>query len=45
MMIASLYLAAAGFGCRVVADDVIRMRDLAAANTAFSSLDADSVVA
>jgi flagella basal body P-ring formation protein FlgA len=46
MMIAYLYLAAAGsIGCRVVTDDVIRMRDLAAANTAFSSLDADSVVA
>ncbi len=47
MILASLYLAAAAStaGCHVVTDDVIRMRDLAAADAAFSSLDADSVVA
>jgi flagella basal body P-ring formation protein FlgA len=46
MMIAALYLAAASVtNCRVVADDVIRMRDLAAAEPAFSPVDSDEVVA
>ncbi len=45
MMIASLYLAAASMmDCRVVTEDVIRMRDLAAAEPAFSAVDPDSVV-
>jgi flagella basal body P-ring formation protein FlgA len=46
MIIASLYLAAAAAAdCRVVTEDVIRIRDLAAAEPAFSPVDADSVVA
>ncbi len=46
MIAVSLYLAAASaMNCRVVEDDVIRMRDLAAAERAFAPLDADSVVA
>jgi flagella basal body P-ring formation protein FlgA len=46
MMIATLYLAAASaMNCRVVADDVIRMRDLAAAEPAFSPIDSDEIVA
>jgi len=46
MMIAPLYLAAASaLQCRVVTDDVIRMRDLAAVAPVFSSLDGDSVIA
>jgi flagella basal body P-ring formation protein FlgA len=46
MMIATLYLAAASVAnCRVVADDVIRMRDLAAAEPAFSPVDAGEAVA
>ena len=47
MIIAALYLAAAGVAdCRVVTDDIIRMRDLAAVEPAFSAVAADdSVVA
>jgi flagella basal body P-ring formation protein FlgA len=46
MIIASLYFAAAtAKDCRVVVDDVIRMRDLAAAAPAFSQVAADSAVA
>jgi flagella basal body P-ring formation protein FlgA len=46
MIIATLYMAAASVAnCRVVTDDVIRMRDLAAAAPAFAPIDEDSVVA
>jgi len=45
MIIAAVYLAAASvMDCRIVTDDVIRMRDLAAAAPAFSSIDGNSVV-
>ena len=46
MMIAALVLAAAGTaGCRIVTDDVIRMRDIAAADTVFAAVDDNLVVA
>jgi flagella basal body P-ring formation protein FlgA len=45
MSLASLYLlAAAALECRVVNDDVIRMRDLAAAEPVFSVVDGDVAV-
>jgi flagella basal body P-ring formation protein FlgA len=45
MMIASLYMVAAGMlDCQVVTADVIRMRDLAAAEPAFSEVDPDLLV-
>ena len=44
-MIATLYLAAAGMmDCRVVTADVIRMRDLAAAEPVFSQVDPELLV-
>jgi len=46
MMIAALYLAAASTtGCRIVTDDVIRMRDIAATAPVFSAVDDNLVVA
>ena len=45
MLIASLYLvAASALDCRVVTSDVIRMRDLAAVQPAFSAVDGELVI-
>ncbi len=44
MMIATLYLAAGMMDCNVVTADVIRMRDLAAAEPAFATVDPESQV-